>query len=59
MIIVTVGSSASTGYFTLNINSEGWDVVASATANSVSSWIVNGVNSGDTFAFLGATADQS
>ena len=52
--IIYNGTNVRGGYWAYNLNDEGWKVVASASAGGESSFIINGVNSGDVISFLGA-----
>ena len=52
--IIYVGSDARGGYWAYNYNDEGWSIAATASAGGVSSFVIDGVSSGDVISFLGA-----
>ena len=51
--IIYIGSNARGGYWTYNLNDEGWSVAARATANGTSSIVISGLNSGDVISLYG------
>lgn len=57
--VIAVGSNARGGYFAYNLNSEGWYIAASATANYETDFVIDGLNSGDVISFYGVNSSQS
>ncbi len=51
--IIYVGTNARGGYFAYNLNNEGWTVAATAQAGGVSSFVIDGLNTGDVISFYG------
>lgn len=51
--IIYVGPNARGGYFAYNYNEEGWTVAATASANGVASFVVDGMSTGDVISFYG------
>lgn len=52
--IIYVGPNARGGYFAYNYNNEGWSIAATASANGVADFVVDGVSTGDVISFYGA-----
>lgn len=57
--IIYNGTNVRGGYWAYNLNDEGWRVVARATAQNSSSFVITGLNSGDVISLYGVNSSQT
>lgn len=57
--IIYNGTNVRGGYWAYNLNGEGWRVVARATAQNSSSFVITGLNSGDVISLYGVNSSQT